>query len=889
LAQYEKCREILVEELGVAPDTKTTALYEQIREGNLTSDDAIAQRIPPSETGKQEARRHNLPVQTTPFIGREIELAELEQLLTDPDVRLVTALGAGGMGKTRLALEAGAGLMDQFPDGVFFISMARLQSEELIVPSIVQVMGIEFAREGIEHGDSKRKLKEILLNHFRRKQLLLILDNYEHLLDGVDLVSEIMQRAPGVKVLATSRARLNVGGEHRFQVAGMEYPEDVSKREAKEYSAVRLFLETARRARSGFEPHPDELEHIADICRLVEGMPLGIRLAAGWVEVLSPQEIAAEIGRSLDLLETDLRDVPERHRSVRALFDHSWNLLTTQEREVYQGFSVFRGGCTREAAQEITGATLRDLRSLVDKSLLHRALNSREYAAEKLQVALDSKETVCGRHSAYFSAATRAWWEDLKSARQATALKARCVALIDQFMEGFWYYFAIRRRWHEAEATFRQAAERFKPGTTGDEQRVYARLLGMQGYFSYGEERRQNLFHQSLKALEKLEVEGGEVRHEKALVLNFMGGESSTSDFDESIRLYRHSLSIFEELGDRYLASEALNGLGITHYLWGKMGEAQKICQQSLAIFKEQGDPRKIALILRLIGFIYSRQGKYGKAERVSRERLEIYKRIGDPSAIAGGQAELGACLRHIGEFEVGETLLEKAREVHKELEHFIDFLDDTIYLCLIKLDLGRYVQTYDLAQSVLDWDGGNISTASSLRVKRYSDFWRIGISSALKGMASLALGNVAEAEYLLERSLAALQEVYQVTNTVSHHSVLGIVSLKLNQPDQAKEHIRVGLRKGLEISSSIAQVHALSATAFFLAGQGDRERAVEIYALASRYPRISKSQWYQDIIEHPLATLTSSLPAEVIAAAQKRGRERDLEETVRELLIELA
>jgi predicted ATPase/DNA-binding SARP family transcriptional activator len=913
LAQYHKCREILADELGLDPDSRTSSLYEGIRDGSISTDLAIPKHIPPSDVRATDVRHHNLPIQTTPFIGRETELANLRQLLMDQDVRLVTVIGAGGMGKTRLALEAGGELMDQFPDGVFFVSLARLQSEELIPPSVIQVLGIEFARGGPESGDAQTDLKKTLLRNLRRKNLLLILDNFEHLLDGVDLVSEILQFAPEVKILATSRARLNVGGEHRFQVAGMAYPEDANQEDVDSFSAVRLFLQTARRVRSGFKLRLGELVHIAHICRMVEGMPLGIRLAAAWVEVLSLEEIAAEIAQSLDLLQTEVRDVPERHRSIRALYDHSWNLLSPRERDVFQKLSVFRGGCTLEAVQKITGTTLRDLRSLVEKSLLQRALNgryeihelSREYAAEKLKVSFETETAVRDMHSAFYNGAICKWGEELKSSRQLSALtemdleidnaraawnwavEQRRADLVDQAMEGLRHYFAIHGL-QEAEKAFRQATEGFKSGLSGDVLRVYARLLSMQGYFSYGDDRKREFYHQSLQILDQLDGMGHDVRHEKACVLNFMGEVASRSDFEESVRFYRQSLRLFEESGDRYWASDTLFGLGRTYYIWGKLNDSQKIHQRSLANFRELGDLRKIAQILGVFDYIYRRLGEFESAERAARERLEIYEAIGDPSAIALGQGELGVCFRYLGEFDVAESLLEKGMEVYKEFEYFSPFFVNAIELCLVKIELGHYVQAYDLAQSALEWSGGRIFPLREWCSNRDSKARRKGITLTIQGMASLALGKMAKAELLLQRSFEVLQEIQPITLTVLHHPALGITSLNLNQPDQAKEHIWDGLNIGMEISSALVHIPSLGAAALYLADQGDLERAVEIYALASRYPWIAKSQWYQDVIEAPLKNLTAHLSFEVIAAAKKRGRERDLKGTVQELLTEL-
>jgi predicted ATPase len=279
---------------------------------------------------------NNLPIQTTPFIGRKVEIADLKRLLPNPEVRLVTVLSAGGMGKTWLAIKVGTVLLDQFPDGVFFVSLTRLESEILIVPSVIQALGIEFALEDTEAGDTKKKLTEHLMDNLRRKRLLLILDPFEHLLEGVSLVNEILQTAPVVTVMATSRARLNISGEQRFPILGMDVSIGVSISDTYKSDGLRLFLQSAQRARPSFEPQSDDLKYIVNICRFVEGMPLGIRLAAAWVEMLFPREIAHEISQSLNLLETDSRDVPAPQRSIRAMFDHSWNLLNPREREVFQ-------------------------------------------------------------------------------------------------------------------------------------------------------------------------------------------------------------------------------------------------------------------------------------------------------------------------------------------------------------------------------------------------------------------------------------------------------------------------------------------------------------------------------------------------------------------------
>ena len=262
--------------------------------------------------------------------------------------------------------------------------------------------------------------------------MLLILDNFEHLLPGAELVTHILKSGPKVKVLVTSRAVLNVQGERLFPVGGMNYPRvpPAASAGVGEYSALKLFVSSAQAARPDFEVTQESLADVVRICGLVDGLPLGIVLAAVWLKMLSPAEIVDEIERSIDFLEAEWRDVPERQRSMRAVLDHSWNLLTEGEKVVLAGLSVFRGGFTREAAHHVTGASLRDLRSLTDRCLVGPAHEGRygmhellrQYGEEKLDQSPGAGEAVRDRHAAHYAAALRSWSADLKGRRQRVAL-----------------------------------------------------------------------------------------------------------------------------------------------------------------------------------------------------------------------------------------------------------------------------------------------------------------------------------------------------------------------------------------------------------------------------------------------------------------------------------
>ncbi|MCU0474713.1 MAG: protein kinase [Anaerolineae bacterium] len=359
--------------------------------------------------------RNNLPAQTTGFVGRERELGEIAALLAAPDSRLITVLAPGGMGKTRLAVEAGLRVVKQattggnatrgrgqrttrvisFLGGVFFISLARLVDADPLVNTIADAIGLSFT--------AGQDPKAQLLDYLREKSVLLIMDTCEHLLGGVALFADILHAAPAVKIIATTRTKLNLQGETVLALDGLIDGGDMG-------DSVQLFVQNARRSRPNFELSEADLDAVVKICRMVQGVPLGLELAAAWVEMLTPAEIADEIGRNLDFLESEAHDTPGRHRSMRAVFDYSWNLLTEDERVTFTRIAVFRGHFSRSAGQAVTGASLRQLMGLVNKSLLRRSPDegmyvvhelSRQYAEEKLERD-PQREATRDAHSHYY-------------------------------------------------------------------------------------------------------------------------------------------------------------------------------------------------------------------------------------------------------------------------------------------------------------------------------------------------------------------------------------------------------------------------------------------------------------------------------------------------------
>jgi predicted ATPase len=892
----------------------------------------------------------NLPVPLTPFVGREAELAEIEAHLRDPGCRLLTLVGPGGSGKTCLAREAAAAQADNYPHGAFFVPLAPLDSVEGILPTVAEALGFRFYEES--------EPRQQLLDYLRQKHMLLILDNFEHLLacpeqrlarpgrragqvvegpgrgDGVGLVTDILQTAPDVKVLATSRARLNVRGEHLFPVAGMKFPDrektedtgqlaqDAAPRrvprpvgqdgqDVAQYGAVKLFLQSARQVRPRFEPTADEMLDIEHICRLVAGMPLAILLAAAWMEILTPSEIVAGIRQSIDFLETDLVDVPARQHSMRAVFDHSWQLLTEREKVLFARLSVFRGGFTREAVREVTGTSLRDLMALVSKSLLHRASRGRyevhellrAYAAEKLSQSLAASEVVRDRHCAYYTAALQRWRADFEGPRQQAALaemdteienarhawdwavERAQVEQLDRAIVALWRFYMWRGRYQEGETVCRIAAEKLatrvfeSAKASGDGLRVLAQVLSIRSNVNWMLGRTKlcsQLLRQSLALLERSGLDDPDTRLEKAYVLLEMGRVASDSDPVEATRLYEQSLTLFRALDDRWGTAAALYALGKVAQGLGAYAEARQFHEDSLTIRQALGDQRALADSLAGLGAIALYQGEFTEAEHLMRESIAIHQEIGNRAGIAGGLSSLGTTFIFLGKFAKAASVLQESATVYNELGSRPSLALSTITLGHAKAHSGEYEQA-------------RVQGEFGLNLSRKISYQRgIGHACWLLGYVALAEETYIEAEQLLQKSVATFRELGQREELGSVLGVLGMALCGLSQLSQARQHLQEALHTATQIRGLAQSISVLRGIALLLAERGDVERAVELYALVSRYPIVSNSRLSEDTVGRHIAAVAAGLPPEVVAVAQERGRTRDIEATVAELLAEL-
>jgi len=393
LAHFEKCCQIFQAELGIEPSPETRDLHEQVLRAE-------------KPTGLGLARsEHNLPAPQTSFIGREKELAQIQELLHDPACRMLTLVGPSGIGKTRLAVQAARQARRSFPDGTWFVPIEPVPHPDYLIPAIADAIRFKIDSYASEQGPKRQ-----LLDYLRDRSFLLVLDGFEGLLSAAGLLSELLEQAPRLKLLVTTRQRLDLKAEWPLYVTGLPVPRVADPVSLEDSSALALFADRARQNRTDFQLSGADREQTIHICQLVDGMPLGIELAASWTSILTLPVIASEIENSLDFLATSMRDMPEKHRSLRAALDHSWQLLTEEQRRVFCMLSVFSGGFDRNAAQIITGANLVALSGLMEKSLLRRDKEGRfhmhgllrKYAAERLAEDGTVHAESSGRHCRYY-------------------------------------------------------------------------------------------------------------------------------------------------------------------------------------------------------------------------------------------------------------------------------------------------------------------------------------------------------------------------------------------------------------------------------------------------------------------------------------------------------
>jgi predicted ATPase/serine/threonine protein kinase/DNA-binding SARP family transcriptional activator/alpha-beta hydrolase superfamily lysophospholipase len=709
--------------------------------------------ILPSGVPDRSLAQHNLRPQTTSFVGRGQELDEIRSLLIDdPACRLLTLSGLGGSGKTRLAMAAAHDVSDFFQHGAWFVSLVAVSSPELIVYTIAETLGVKIA--------GPRPASAQLNDYLRDKQMLLVLDNFEHILAGAGVINDLLEAAPDLKILSTSRERLNVQAEHVIRLAGLPFPLSEND-DARGYDAVKLFVRRALSVRSDFAVDEASLKVVARICQLVEGLPLALELAARWLQVLSLEEIVAEIAKGLDVLATDTRDVPERHRSLRAVIDYSWSLLSAEEQRVLRRLSVFRGGFRRDAAAEVAGASLPILASLADKSLLNMTAEGRyrrhpliyQYTQEKLAEQVDELHQAQAAHATTYLRFLQKWGQELRGGRQKEALQVieeeldnihtalhwavaeQQIDLLRESWDTIDEFYLQRQRLPEGIEVFAHIVKDLDEANPAHFP-VLGRALVVQAHFHFRLDRYEESRQLAERGLQLLQTAGdargsmkglnilgltalstgdytvaranlqqaltmAEAYHETGLRANYLNNlailEATSGNYAAAERYYREALALNEQRGNHLSRVRNLANLGELLYTQNRWREAEEVLQEGLTLSREMGFAQTTRSVLTSLAGIAVARKEYDKARALYHEVLLIAR---DRSARANeGEAAqgLGRVALAQGDFATAQQYFQLALQIAADTQSTRLMLEALADIAAFLARVGRKIQAVEL------------------------------------------------------------------------------------------------------------------------------------------------------------------------------------------------
>jgi predicted ATPase len=778
----------------------------------------------------------NLPAQITAFVGRKREQDELKALLSDN--RLLTITGMGGIGKTRLALQLAQSQLQTFPDGVFFIPLAPVDPSENMLWAIARSIHFEFSAAA----DSEQQL----FRYLREKNLLLVLDNFEHLLPSAHLVKAILQSAAQVKVLVTSRSRLSIYGECVYNLSGMNVP-DAGQLDA-ENESLELFMHSARRVVADFAPDAAQLQQIIHICHLVDGSPLGIELAAPWVETLTLDEISQEIEKSLDFLNAQSSDAPPRQHSIRAAFDYSWGLLGGDERAMFSALSVFKGGFTRDSAQAISGVNLSGLRRLVSKSLLvyepesgryfiHELLT--QYAEEKLESS-GQAAAIHDAHLAFFAGFMEHLTLDIKGRRQLAALEAigadfenirrawnralltQNAPQLERMLEPLYLFCFIRNRYQEGDEIFQAAQRGFAPQAGEEASALWGHIMAH--HLVHTPAIREQV-EQSLRITRQYGVQ----KYIAFGLWTLSRAEIMAANLTRALALCEECLADYAALDDSFWRARVLLQKSVIHTYLSHAAESLEFVEQALELSHHIGAVNIEAHALGNLAHIIRRRDNLPHAERLLNQAVALHETLHDYRMLAWNRGQIGVTAFLKGNFEVLDGAVELTLRT-------ASFLGEPQVMALSQL-------LTSLKAVVNGDDVLGIQTAEML-VNHYN------IYIALYSRLALAMAYCARGEW-----------------------------------DAARRFNREFIVLQTEWGDSASAASALALEAMALAHEGDFESAAERLALAFTYPR-TVGGWLKKW--PPLIRLQEQLKTQLGASsyesAWKRGHSLDLKALIASL-----
>jgi predicted ATPase/DNA-binding CsgD family transcriptional regulator len=898
-AQGKTNHEIALE-LVLSPNTikwYTRQIFDKlgVSDRQQAAQQALALGLLPS-IGTGALPGHNLPVPLTPFVGREEELAQLAVLLGNAETRLLTLIGPGGIGKTRLALQAATRWLYQnpgcIPDGAYFQSLAAVEEPRLLAESLAELLGL--APGGDAFGAPVR-----LARFLRSRQMLLLLDNAEHLV-GPDFsawLDDLLREAPRISLLVTSRRALDVRGEQLFWVEGLQLPQRTAGAPhveplvlARGSSAVSLFLQTARRSDPDFELTDGNAETVIAICRAVAAMPLGIELAAAWIGVLSPAELLEELGRSPDILTTEAGNVPAGQRSIRAVFDTSWKYLTSSEREAVRSLSIFRGGFTRAAAEAVCELSLPTLLALVNKCWLQRSDGGRlsmhdllrQYGVEALSRQPDQLARVRLQHSLYYCqwlqeqygvlcgpaqrAAQRSIAQELSNIRIAcrTAIAMGQIEPLAQAVHALGQFFRWTGRFVEGDKLFAALLQNLDERDEAPQsvQKLRVRLLvwrvSLRSFLGHDEES-EGLARDAEAVLAGLERAGEPMFHERLYIAVERGynhllrkrrPEEALNDFSAAHVLARKIGSPWEEGPTLLALARALRNLQ-------RLDEAERAVAGGRELLRIHGNETAYAEATALHGNILMRSGRFQEAEAL----LEAVAQstIANPDVEAYLLVNLGWVRLLQGQFDRAEQAVARGIAKYHEIESAWAILFWSGLSCESKVHQGQYQAAVELAEKVFVPSG---EPANLSQVKATKDF--------VRGEGALANRQWDAAREHLNHSLAARQPTADWHLTFPN-ACLALVARGSGEDEAARQYLASELEMTLTARYYPALILCLLVGALLWADRGNVERAAAIYARVRQEPYARNSVWLWDVAGRELDALLVRLPEAARQVAEKR------------------
>ena len=778
----------------------------------------------------------NLPRQTTSFVGRREEIAEISAFLENPVCQLLTLVGPGGIGKTRLALEVARRVSDLYVDGVYFVALQPLRSPEDIPPAIIHALGVPI------HGDDN-PLKQ-LMYYLHDRRLLLVLDNFEHLIEGVGLVAAIVMGAPDIRLLVTSREALNVREEWQWPVKGLRFPKGAPDDDAEAYGAIRLFAERARQIQPEFAL-ADQLVAVTHICRLVEGIPLAIEIAANWTKTLTCDAIVDAIQNDIDFLTSREHNIPERHRSMRAVYNHSWRQLSEEERKVFENSSVFRGGFTRKASEVVAGATLATLATLVDKSFLRQDTTGRydmhellrQYGAEQL-ASFGASAAADDKHAAYFAEFLTQCEAELRSSQQLIALNkieadfeniraawshaaAKCeYERVDRMIDSLYFFDQWRDRHAEVRALFEMAATAFAPDADTLAHPVLSRILVRIS---------QAQIDTFDRALEVARAHGNSA--EAAFCLLKRGlYHAQRHHFASAVSDFEAGLEAYQALGDSFGTLLALSDLAYYSVTIGDAKSFRLYITQGTRLARETGNYVLLYRFQFHTGWLACFEGRYDASERDLREALTIANQMNFRAMEADTIGSLG-------------------------------------FLAFLRGDFQR----------ARDWILHDLETVTQVKAVGEQGFAKIVLAHIV-----CIEGDYSEARQHAEEALILVQPHPIRERFITR--VLAMAECGLENFDRAREYAHAVLVE--ELYPGI-RLWILPVFALLLAHDGNPESAAELLGLLFTHPA-SATGWLEkwSLLNDLRARLVTQLGIDNYASAWERGTKLDLDTVVDDLLV---